>query len=574
MPGIRKTKIICLLMALTILHAGCSRNDNGLTSATGTDSQIGPGTAIAQDITESADTPDQSAEAKPVSALNVIDDKYRNYYEVFVYSFCDSDGDGIGDLKGVDEKLGYIKDLGCNGIWLMPVMPSPTYHKYDVTDYMAIDPEYGTMEDFEKLIADAHEHDINVIIDFVMNHTSSKHEWFVKACDYLKGLDPSDTRSPEELVVDCPYVGYYHFSREKEKETYYEVDGTPFYYEGEFWSEMPDLNYASEELWSEFESIIPFWVEKGVDGFRMDATMHFEEGDTGFNTSVMKRTYECAQKYNPDFYMVSEVWAGESTIASYYDSKTDSLFNFDAAGPEGILISAARGNVKAARLATSMKKYEDDFGAVYPDYIDAAFLTNHDMGRVSNALNGDAKAIKFAGGLLGTMSGSVFVYYGEEIGMKSQGTKDENKRLPMPWGDDNGICKGPADADKGITSDFGSVLDQIADEDSILNYYKHVMRIRNTYPEIARGSITIIDGATEDFKTVIVKEYGDEKIAILYNNSKKDMINITKNDMDLIKQALGKDNVSMVDHLTVDGSRITYDAGGFSMPARSIAYIK
>ncbi|MCR4851741.1 MAG: alpha amylase [Lachnospiraceae bacterium] len=574
MSGIRKTKIICVLMALTILLAGCSRNDNGLTSATGTDSQIGSGTAIAQDITDSADTPDQSAEAKPVSALNVIDDKYRNYYEVFVYSFCDSDGDGIGDLKGVDEKLGYIKDLGCNGIWLMPVMSSPTYHKYDVTDYMAIDPEYGTMEDFEKLIADAHEHDINVIIDFVMNHTSSKHEWFVKACDYLKGLDPSDTRSLEELVVECPYVGYYHFSREKEKETYYEVDGTPFYYEGEFWSEMPDLNYASEELWSEFESIIPFWVEKGVDGFRMDATMHFKEGDTGFNTSVMKRAYECAQKYNPDFYMVSEVWAGESTIASYYDSKTDSLFNFDAAGSEGVLIGAARGNVKASRLVSSMKKYEDDFGAVYPDYIDAAFLTNHDMGRVSNTLNGDEKAIKFAGGLLGTMSGSVFVYYGEEIGMKSQGTKDENKRLPMPWGDDNGICKGPADADKGITSDFGSVADQISDDDSILNYYRHVMRIRNTYPEIARGHITIVDEATKDNKAVIIKAHNNEKIAVLINNSKRDSVDITQSDITLINEHLCNDTASIVDQLTVDGSTITYDDAGFAMPPRSIAYVK
>ena len=559
---------------------GCSKSRPGATDSTGDAglNAIENGTdassnAIADGTDTGETTPAENA-SEQIAELNVIDDKYRNYYEVFVYSFYDSDGDGIGDLKGVDEKLGYIKDLGCNGIWMMPIMPSPTYHKYDVTDYMSIDPEYGTMEDFEKLLKDAHENDINVIIDFVMNHSSSKHEWFVKACEYLRGLDPSDERSIEELTAECPYVGYYHFAREKLKDTYYEVSGTPFYYEGEFWSEMPDLNYASEDLWNEFETIIKFWTDKGVDGFRMDATMHFEEGDTGFNTSVMNRAYECAKKYNPDFYMVSEVWAGESTIASYYDSKTDSLFNFDAAGPEGILLGAVRGNVKASRLVSSMKKYEDDFGAVYPDYVDAAFLTNHDMGRVSNSLNGDKEAIKFAGGLLGSMSGSIYVYYGEEIGMKSQGTKDENKRLPMIWGEDAGMCTGPADADKGIESDFGSVADQSEDPDSILNYYKHVLRIRNTYPEIARGAITILDAATDGNKAVIIKEYNGEKIAILYNNSKRGAVDITRNDIDLVKSSLQKEEVSIVDFLTVDGSETVFSDDGFAMPSRSIVYLK
>ena len=105
------------------------------------------------------------------SVSNAVEDNYRNYYEVFVYSFYDSDGDGIGDIKGVEQKLDYIADLGCNGIWLMPICPSPTYHKYDVTDYMAIDPQYGSMEDFESLIATAHDKHINVITDMVINHT-------------------------------------------------------------------------------------------------------------------------------------------------------------------------------------------------------------------------------------------------------------------------------------------------------------------------------------------------------------------------------------------------------------------
>lgn len=139
----------------------------------------------------------------------IIDDNYRTWYEVFVYSFFDSDGDGIGDLNGLTEKLDYINDgdpatdtdLGCNGIWLMPVMPSTTYHKYDVTDYCDIDPEYGTMDDFKNLIAACHERGINVIIDLVMNHTSSQHEWFKTAADYLKTCRREQSRMRRSVLM-------------------------------------------------------------------------------------------------------------------------------------------------------------------------------------------------------------------------------------------------------------------------------------------------------------------------------------------------------------------------------------
>lgn len=147
-----------------------------------------------------------------------IDDNYRSCYEVFVYSFYDSNGDGIGDLKGLTERLDYINDgdpstdtdLGCTGIWLMPIMPSPSYHKYDVTDYMDIDPQYGTMEDFKAFLEAAHQRGIDVIIDFVMNHTSSDHPWFQEASGYLRGLEAG----AEPDLAACPYVDYYNFSLE------------------------------------------------------------------------------------------------------------------------------------------------------------------------------------------------------------------------------------------------------------------------------------------------------------------------------------------------------------------------
>ena len=142
--------------------------------------------------------------------LNVVDDNYRNYYEIFVGSFYDSDGNGMGDLQGIIEKLDYIEYMGFNGIWMMPIMQSPSYHKYDVTDYMSIDTQYGTLADFEALVEACHERGINVVIDMVINHSSTNNKWFKEACDYLKTLEEGETANPGV----CPYVEYYHFSNE------------------------------------------------------------------------------------------------------------------------------------------------------------------------------------------------------------------------------------------------------------------------------------------------------------------------------------------------------------------------
>ena len=400
--------------------------------------------------------------------LQIVDDNYRNYYEIFVYSFYDSDGDGIGDLNGVTQKLDYIRNMGFNGIWLMPVFQSTTYHKYDTVDYMQIDPEYGSTEDMQNLIEECHKRGIRIILDFVMNHTSSQHPWFTQACEYLEQL-PQGAEPDEQ---ECPYVGYYHFANEQ-KQDYYQVKNTDWYYEGVFWSEMPDLNLENEQLRAELGQIASYWIGMGIDGFRMDAAMHFEENDTTANTEILNWFYEYCLNQNPDFYMVSEVWANEAAIADYYASGTPSMFNFDLADKEGKLIKAARGTYKAANLVQSMLKYQTDFAAENPDYIDAPFITNHDMGRVANALRNDPDDLKMAGGLLMTLSGNPFVYYGEEIGMSSAGTKDENKRLPFIWSDTDtaGMTKGPKDADAGIISAFAGVEEQQADLDSILNYY-------------------------------------------------------------------------------------------------------
>ncbi|PKK88300.1 MAG: alpha-amylase, partial [Tenericutes bacterium HGW-Tenericutes-7] len=202
-----------------------------------------------------------------------LEDQYRVYYEIFVGSFSDSNNDGYGDLQGIINRFDYLNDgddnsgrsLGIEGIWLMPIMPSPSYHKYDVKDYKAIDPNYGTIEDFENLTALANERDVRIIIDLVLNHTSSQHPWFKAAKLAVQNND-----------FDNEYIGYYTIVTEEQKEPgkrYYLLAGD-YYYEGNFSSQMPELNLDNEDVRNEIIDIISFWFGKGVAGFRLDAAKY------------------------------------------------------------------------------------------------------------------------------------------------------------------------------------------------------------------------------------------------------------------------------------------------------------
>ena len=496
--------------------------------------------------------------------LNIIDDNYRNYYEIFVGSFYDSDGDGMGDLKGVEEKLDYISDLGCNGIWLMPIMPSPTYHKYDTTDYEAVDEAYGSADDFKELASACHEKGIRLIIDVAMNHSSSQHPWFTQACEYLAGLKAGE--KPDDTV--CPYVDYYHFSDKQEGTTYYAVPGSSnWWYEGSFWSEMPDLNLKSPAVQKEFEEVADYWIDLGVDGFRMDAAMHYEENATNANCDILNKLYTYCKEKNPQFYMVSEVWASENVIADYYASGTPSMFNFDAGTAKGALVNAVRKGDPVS-LVNSMLKYQNDFSQKNPDYIDAPFLSNHDMARIANTLVNDPDKIKTAAGLLMTMNGSPFVYYGEEIGMNSSGTKDENKRIPMVWSktDTTGMTKGPADMDAGIESPFPAEDEQEKDKDSILSYYKNALRLRNQNPEIARGTIEKVESLCKDSQAAITKTYQDSTIGIVYN------LGEGNGTVDLKGTAL--ENMNLEGSLTLKEETVQLKDGKLEMPACSIAVLK
>lgn len=470
--------------------------------------------------------------------LNMPDDKYRTFYEVFVYSFYDSDGDGIGDLKGLTQKLDYINDgddatdtdLGCNGIWLMPIMPSTTYHKYDVTDYYGIDEQYGTMEDFDAFMAECKKRDIHVILDLVLNHTSSSHPWFIAACDYLKQLE--DGQEPDAGA--CPYVEYYNFSREKGA-GYCELDGT-WYYEARFWSEMPDLNLGNEKVREEIGEIVDFWLAKGVDGFRLDAAKEYYSGTVDANVEVLEWFNGMVKEKKEDAYLVAEVWADMETYAAYYGSGIDSVFNFAFADYNGVIANAVKGTAPASGFGKALCECEEKFASYNENYVDAPFYTNHDLSRSAGYYAGDEpeRQVKMAGGMNLMMGGCAFVYYGEELGMKGSG-KDENKRAPMYWSKDaaaEGMCRGPQDMDE-VRMVYDSLEEQAADKASIYQYYKDAIRLRNTYPEIARGKTEFLEEKSDDQVCVIKKVYEGSEILLLINVSegekKVDVAGLTLN---------------------------------------------
>ena len=235
---------------------------------------------------------------------------------------------------------------------------------------------------------------------------------------------------------------------------------------------------------------------------------------------------------------------------------------------KGKLVSATRKGDPNI-LVNAMLKYQEDFSQKNPDYIDAPFLTNHDMGRIANVLVNDPEKIKVAAGLLMTMNGSPFVYYGEEIGMNSSGTKDENKRIPMVWSktDATGMTNGPADMDQGIESPFDGVDVQEEDEDSILNYYKRALRLRNENPEIARGTIEKIDSLCEDSVAAITKTYDESTRGIVYQlGDSNSFVNI--GDTQLA-------DAELVGYLTLKPKEeVRLTQGQLEMPAKSIAIVR
>ena len=402
-----------------------------------------------------------------------LGDHYENWYEIFVYSFQDSDGDGIGDLNGLHSRLDYIEDMGYTGLWLMPVMPSPSYHKYDVTDYYGIDSQYGTLDDFRALVQECHERKIKLIIDLPINHSSSQHPYFLEACEALRKGDASH-----------PYVDFYCFSQENGQKQV-PVENTGWYYEEQFsGGGMPDLNLDSEAVREEIRRIFDFWLNDcGVDGFRLDAVTSYYAADTARNVEFLRWLKGMAEEVKPGTYLVGEAWAGLTVIAEYYQSGIDSFFLFPASQAEGSIAKTVRARSKPASVyVKAMHQYEEALG----ETIWAPFLANHDTGRAIGSLQArqSLQRAKFAEGILNMMGGATFTYYGEEIGMVGSGD-DPNKRLAMYWNDGD-MTQQPPGVTK-IEYFYPCVDDQMADENSLLHYCRKLNHLKLDVPSIARG---------------------------------------------------------------------------------------
>ena len=533
-----------------------------------TEAKLDMENATAQSLMKQLNTADE----------NVIDDKYRTFYEVFVYSFYDSDGNGIGDLQGLIDKLDYINDgdpatdtdLGCNGIWLMPIMPSSTYHKYDVTNYEEIDPSYGTLDDFKTLIAECHKRGINVIIDLVMNHTSSHHKWFREASQYLKSLP----EGAEPDASECPYVDYYNFAKEQNG-GYCELEGTDWYYEAQFWSEMPDLNWDNDAIKAEFEQITKFWLDQGIDGFRLDAVKEFYTGNNEKNIEILRWFNDMVKSQKEDAYIVGEAWTDSTTYPQYYESGIDSLFDFAFSNKDGIIAKTVNGINKATSYGKNLVKMQELIRSYSDTAIDAPFYTNHDMARGAGYYSGDNSAAqtKIAEAMNLLMTGNAFLYYGEELGMKGAG-KDENKRAPMYWSlDENatGMCDGPKDMEP-IKMKYDSLEEQEKDGNSIYNYVKQVIALRNQYPAIARGEVAFDEGISDTNICAIQKTYEDEKLTIVFN------ISAESQTVDLTKSSLGvaaEDTDLQIAGELIDGTEVvTLEDNTLTMPAYSIVILK
>lgn len=430
------------------------------------------------------------------------------FYQIFVRSFADSTtgplaNDGIGDLQGIIEKLDYLQELGVRGVWLTPIMESPSYHGYDVSDYLTVNKLYGTNDDFKRLMAEAHRRGIRVIIDLVLNHTSNQHPWF-------RDASQPGGRYRDWYIWTDKDPGY----RGPWGQQVWHRLGDQWYF-GMFWEGMPDLNYRNPQVTAEMHRVARFWLgEMGADGFRLDAVRYLLE-DGVKQTSIpetldwLRQFQKVYKEFGSDRMAVGEIWTSTAEVGQYVPAAVDLAFEFDLA--QGILNSINRltADAFAAALTQSL--------ATFPPGQFATFLTNHDQDRVMSQLAGQADRARLAALILMTVPGVPFVYYGEEIGMT--GVKpDEKLRTPMQWtpGPNAGFSAGtpwqPVNADYAAVN----VQTERADPASLLNWYRRLIALRNAHPALRIGSFEPLE-TNKLGVYAFLRRYGDETFLGIYN---------------------------------------------------------
>ena len=464
--------------------------------------------------------------------LQEINPRNDVYYQLFVRSIADSDGDGIGDFNGVTAKLDYLADLGITGIWLMPIHPSPTYHGYDVIDYYDVNSEYGTLADFKNLCLVAEEKGIKIMIDLVVNHTSIENEWFQKA-----------------LAGDEKYQDYYVFTTASTtgilgswgQNIWHTIDGKK--YCGYFSSTMPDLNYFNEEVVDEVYNIGKFWIDAGVDGFRLDAAQHFFGTNEYLGYSVdfydniyfLKDFRKKMREYDPNIYITGEINLLTESIVKEYFIGLDSPLDFPIAN-KVVTTGSSSGNLNYAK---GLIKIYNSYASVDPDFISAPFLRNHDENRLATEYDGNIAKLKLVAEMLMVLPGSPIIYYGEEIGMygsKSNGELsgttaiwDETRRLPLNFGDSYTTTwfNDTSFYDVVRKQSVASVMSQEEDETLLLSTNKAIIKTRNNNIALKYGNnIEAYENNTnqlQGFYREYTYEDQSQRVLVLHNLSSSEI---------------------------------------------------
>ena len=508
-------KTLSLLLALLML----------LALLTGCDSKPSdPGSTAAPDTTAAAEPPQTEGGelALPVpQGLTPTQDNARVFYEIFVGSFSDSDGDGVGDLRGIINRMDYLNDgdessgksLGVEGLWLSPIFRSPSYHKYDVTNYYEVDQSFGTLENLKELAELCHARNVKLILDLPINHTSTNNAWYISFAQAHRDGNSAD-----------PWYDFYSFYSQGQDapagRSFAQMPGTSDYYECNFDGGMPELNFDNPKVRETVLDVAKFWLDLGVDGFRFDAAKYIYFGDNAASVDFWTWYMGELRAVKPDLYAVAEVWDGDGITGRYYPALN--CFNFTTSQTEGLIAKTAQGG-DANRFTAYLGKYLASIADTNPDAMYVPFIGNHDTDRTAGYLPSYSGRAQMAANLLLLCPGSPFIYYGEEIGMRgSRGgaNTDANRRLRMVWGDED-----PVKDPQGATYDPDNRADspvtaQVAKESSLYNYYKKVILLRKANPEIARGTYTPLE--LKDTKAGgFISQLGESRVCVLHNPTTK-----------------------------------------------------
>lgn len=522
-------KLLCLLLAALLILSLAACGEEPVEDPSETPSETPP---------DPVQTPD------PV--VDPVADNYRTFYQIFVGSFSDSNNDGIGDLRGIINRFDYLNDgdinttgdLGVQGIWLSPIFSSPSYHKYDASDYYEVDWRFGTEEDLKELIDLCEARNVKLILDLVINHTSNQHPWFQT---FKQARIDGDTENP--------YYDFYSCATTEGKRngvTYQKIAGVDCWYECNFSGEMPELNYDNPEVKQAVVDLAKYYLDLGIDGFRFDAVKYIYYGDTARSVEFWQWYMEQLKAIKPDIYCVGECWSGDSEVLEYYSAMN--CFNFTLAQAEGVIASAAKG-FSMSKYTNYMVSYQKQVLAKNPEGMVMGFLSNHDMDRIGGAFILENN-MRMAANLYLLAPGSPMIYYGEEIGLRgSRGSEmtDANRRLAMLWGDGDYVRNPVGSTYPEENQIQTTVADQVADENSLYRYYCRLIAIRHKYPAIARGVYTDLKCGEKNLGGFAIEHEG-EILYLFHNNGTAEItFDLSKLDVELteICDYIGMGNASL-----------------------------